>query len=94
MVVVDLGYGPGATLVAVAGQCPDAVLVGVDLNHAALQAAASTLRGRYLMVCADATRRLPLADECVDVIVWPSTAIGRRPIWHDRAMARHPDGGA
>jgi ubiquinone/menaquinone biosynthesis C-methylase UbiE len=69
MAVVDLGCGPGDTLAAIAARRPTAVLIGVDLAHAAARAAAAAVRGRSLMVCADATRELPLADACVDVVV-------------------------
>jgi ubiquinone/menaquinone biosynthesis C-methylase UbiE len=69
MVVIDLGCGPGVTLAAVAALCPTAVLVGIDLSQDALRDAATWLGRRHLMVRADATRGLPLADRSVDVVV-------------------------
>jgi 23S rRNA (guanine745-N1)-methyltransferase len=66
-VVVDLGSGAGELLAAIAGRAA-VTAVGIDLSTAAADHAAR----RYpsiTWVVANADRRLPLLDRCVDVVV-------------------------
>lgn len=66
-VVIDLGCGRGATLAAVAALYPEAVVVGLDLDHEALRQARD--EERVLSVRADLSTTLPLANESADVVV-------------------------
>ena len=66
-VVVDVGSGTGDVLIALAamhGMCP----IGIDLSAAAADHAARRSKAA-LWVVANADRRLPLLDGCVDLIV-------------------------
>ena len=67
--VVDLGCGTGDALAMIAGQQP-ADLVGIDASVAALRAAASSLAtlrgGSRLLIQADLSRPIPLADASMD----------------------------
>jgi 23S rRNA (guanine745-N1)-methyltransferase len=66
-VVVDLGSGAGELLGAIADRLP-VTAIGIDLSTAAAEQAAR----RYphvTWVVANADRRLPLLDRCVDVVL-------------------------
>lgn len=68
--VLDLGCGPGASLLALAEALgPEARLVGLDLSTGMLALAAPRVRGRpeLSLVHADAAR-LPLRDACQDLV--------------------------
>ena len=58
--ILDLGCGRVATMVEIARQRPEAVLVGLDRKESALEQAASTLAtagGQVEVVCEGRTRR-------------------------------------
>jgi 23S rRNA (guanine745-N1)-methyltransferase len=66
-VVVDLGFGTGDVLASLAASRPICA-IGIDLSSAAADYAAHVSTGP-LWVVANADRRLPLLDCCVDVIL-------------------------
>ena len=69
-VILDLGCGPGAGLAALRRRWPAARLVGLDLSTASLAAAHGHARpDGAVVVRADLSRPLPLADRGVDALV-------------------------
>ena len=83
-VVVDLGFGTGDVLMALAATHAGCA-IGIDLSAAAADYAAR-LSQQSLWVVANADRRLPLLEGCVDVIV---SVHGRRnPEECHRVLAR------
>ncbi len=71
-VVMDLGCGSGFTLATAAKMAPELVLLGIDRDVAALEAAASLLEPlgtRFLLIRANLGDRLPLADGSIPWLV-------------------------
>ncbi|MEV6927462.1 methyltransferase domain-containing protein [Dactylosporangium sp. NPDC051485] len=69
-VVVDLGCGPGRTLIALHHRWPGTRLIGIDLQPAPLATAGQTDAGaRLLLVRADLAAPLPLDDAGVTALV-------------------------
>lgn len=71
-VLADLGCGNGFTMVAAASRVGDLSLVGIDLDAASLEAAASWLDemgSRHRLFCSDVDGPLPLPDGSVTHVV-------------------------
>lgn len=88
---VDLGSGEGGLGLAVLAKVPDAVMVLVDADAAALRRGLNAARERGLasriVPVIGLAERIPLPDECVDVIIsrasfcfWPDRAQGLREV--------------
>jgi len=86
-IVVDLGSGTGDVLIALAAKL-SMCAVGVDLSAAAADYAAH-LSKEVLWVVANADRRLPLLEGCVDVIVSVHGRRNREECWRVLAPEGH-----
>lgn len=71
--VLDLGCGAGHLLHALSRRLPKAVLVGLDLHFSLLYLAKRFLSPGSLLVCADASVRLPFVDGAFEASVCADT---------------------
>ena len=98
--LVDVGCGSGLIALMVAQRVPEAQIVGVEIDEAAVSdaqhnAAASPFAGRLEMVCADVLKWAELVESRFDYVL-------SNPPYHEetllppsatRAKARHTEGG-
>jgi SAM-dependent methyltransferase len=67
--VLDLGCGAGHLVSALAKRIPKGLIVGLDLNYTLLYLARRFLAPDALLVCADASARLPFCDGAFEAAI-------------------------
>src|SRR5205085_7327911 len=67
--ILDLGCGAGHLVSALTKRIPKGLIVGLDLNYTLLYLARRFLAPGALLVCADASARLPFCDGAFEAVL-------------------------
>ena len=90
--VLDLGCGAGHGIHALLRRIPKALVVGLDLNYSLLYLAKRFVAPQALLVCADASTRLPFLEGAFEAAYSADTFqyLSDRSAGHPRTAPRRP----